>query len=244
MWKKRKEPIFRCWTLEPGLWTTIVTISHQQEEAHLTEKTVQYQSSESNLWGRLGQFFPSPQHSFLSSERPVPISAWISRGQLILFLFLIRNKVTVQINMLLQINMLHTGKAEKWTQIPSKDKKATKSCGVPTGTLSLLPLRILPHSCNMQKCSRQKNNKTKPHFQVWSLFCAMFSCSVMSDSLWHHGLLPTRLLCPWNFSRWEYWSGCHALLQRIFPTQGSNPHLLCVLHWQLHSLPLAPGSLF
>ena len=29
--------------------------------------------------------------------------------------------------------------------------------------------------------------------------------------------------------------GCHALLQGIFPTQRSNPHLLCLLHW-----PLAP----
>ena len=26
--------------------------------------------------------------------------------------------------------------------------------------------------------------------------------------------------------------GCHALLQGIFPTQGSNPHVLCLLHWQ------------
>ena len=26
--------------------------------------------------------------------------------------------------------------------------------------------------------------------------------------------------------------GCHALLQGIFPTQGSNPCLLCLLHWQ------------
>ena len=25
--------------------------------------------------------------------------------------------------------------------------------------------------------------------------------------------------------------GCCALLQEIFPTQGSNPHLLCLLHW-------------
>ena len=25
--------------------------------------------------------------------------------------------------------------------------------------------------------------------------------------------------------------GCHSLLQGIFPTQGSNPHLLCLLHW-------------
>ena len=34
--------------------------------------------------------------------------------------------------------------------------------------------------------------------------------------------------------------GCHALLQGIFPTQGSNLHLLCLLHWQAGSLPLAP----
>ena len=34
--------------------------------------------------------------------------------------------------------------------------------------------------------------------------------------------------------------GCHFLLQGIFPTQGSNPHLLCLLHWQVDSLWLAP----
>ena len=34
--------------------------------------------------------------------------------------------------------------------------------------------------------------------------------------------------------------GCHALLQGIFLTQGSNPHLLCLLHRQADSLPLAP----
>ena len=26
--------------------------------------------------------------------------------------------------------------------------------------------------------------------------------------------------------------GCHILLQGIFPIQGSNPHLLCLPHWQ------------
>ena len=40
-----------------------------------------------------------------------------------------------------------------------------------------------------------------------------------------------------GFSRQEYWS-CHALLQGLFPTQGSNPRLLCLLHWQVGSLPL------
>ena len=34
--------------------------------------------------------------------------------------------------------------------------------------------------------------------------------------------------------------GCHALLQGIFLTQGSNPHLFCLLSWQGASLPLAP----
>ena len=34
--------------------------------------------------------------------------------------------------------------------------------------------------------------------------------------------------------------GCHALLQGIFPTQGLNPCLLCLLHWQVGSLPQAP----
>ena len=34
--------------------------------------------------------------------------------------------------------------------------------------------------------------------------------------------------------------GHHALLQGIFPTQGSNLRLSCLLHWQVDSLPLAP----
>ena len=33
---------------------------------------------------------------------------------------------------------------------------------------------------------------------------------------------------------------CHALFQGIFPTQESNPSLLCLLHWQVGSLPLSP----
>ena len=36
-----------------------------------------------------------------------------------------------------------------------------------------------------------------------------------------------RLLCPWDFPGKNTGVGCHALLQGIFPTQGSNP---CLLH--------------
>ena len=58
--------------------------------------------------------------------------------------------------------------------------------------------------------------------------------SAASDSLWPCGLLPTRLLCPWNFSNWR---GCCTLLQGILLTQGSNSHLLhfrwILYHWAL-----------
>ena len=53
--------------------------------------------------------------------------------------------------------------------------------------------------------------------------CAVLSCSVMPYSLWHHGLLPLRLLCPWDSPGKTTGVGCHALLQGIFPIQGSNP---------------------
>ena len=43
-----------------------------------------------------------------------------------------------------------------------------------------------------------------------------------------------------GFSRKNTGVGCHFLLQGNFPTQGSSPHLLCRLHWQADSLPLAP----
>ena len=66
------------------------------------------------------------------------------------------------------------------------------------------------------------------------------ACSVVSDSLWPHGLQAVRLLSPWNFPGKNTGAGCHFLLQGIIPTQGSNPCLLCLLHWQVRTLPLAP----
>ena len=62
----------------------------------------------------------------------------------------------------------------------------------------------------------------------------MLSPSGVSDSLWPHGLWTSRLLCPWVFSRHEHWGvGGYALLQGIFPTQGSNsglPHSRWILY--------------
>ena len=52
------------------------------------------------------------------------------------------------------------------------------------------------------------------------------SHSVMSNSLWPHGLSPARLLCPWIFPGKNTGAGCHFLLQGIFTTKESNPVLL------------------
>ena len=68
------------------------------------------------------------------------------------------------------------------------------------------------------------------------------ACSVVSNSLWLCGLEPARLLCPWDSPGKNTGVGCHFLLQGIFPTQGSNPYLFCLLHWQMGSLPLVPPS--
>ena len=91
---------------------------------------------------------------------------------------------------------------------------------------------------NLEKLA-QKNaqcalflRKTKTH--IYS-FCAVLSCSVLSDSLQPHGLLPARLLCPWNSLGKNTAVGCCAFLQETFPNPGiksSSPafrQILCYL---------------
>ena len=55
------------------------------------------------------------------------------------------------------------------------------------------------------------------------------SHSVMCHSSEFYGLQTARLLCPWNSPSKKTRVGSHFFLQRIFFTQGSNPHLL---HWK------------
>ena len=76
-------------------------------------------------------------------------------------------------------------------------------------------------------------------YSAWNIIdkCSV-SGSVVSDSLQPHGLYIARLLHPWNFPGKNTWVDCHFLLQGIFPTQESNPSLLCLLHcrWILYCL--------
>ena len=59
-------------------------------------------------------------------------------------------------------------------------------------------------------------------------------------TLWPQGPQPTGLLCPWDSPGQGAGVGCCALLQGILTTQRLNLNLLCLLDWQVGSLPLAP----
>ena len=104
--------------------------------------------------------------------------------------------------------------------------------------------------------SREGNQRLRHRFhgalgsggKFWKRLCGHVhllpaSCAKVLSRVW---------LCnPWTvahqaplsmgFSRQESWSGLPSPSPgRIFPTQGSNQHLLCLPNWGVHSLPLVP----
>ena len=60
------------------------------------------------------------------------------------------------------------------------------------------------------------------------LHARMLSCSVVSHSSWPHGLQPTRLLCPWGFSRGEYWSRLPCSPPGDLPNPGRKTQVSCI----------------
>ena len=61
-----------------------------------------------------------------------------------------------------------------------------------------------------------------PEEPIYTPLLLLLSRSVVSDSVRPHGLQPAGLLCPWASLGKGTRVVCHALLQGIFLTQGSN----------------------
>ena len=78
---------------------------------------------------------------------------------------------------------------------------------------------------------QQKIKQSKIWPQLCLTLCNPMGCSLPGSSV--HGILHARIL------EWAVISSSKG----IFPAQGSNLHLLCLLHWQAGSLLLAPPSL-
>ena len=66
---------------------------------------------------------------------------------------------------------------------------------------------------------------------VLDVLCSEISVLSNSVTPW------TAALCPSDYPGKTTVVACHALLQEIFQTQGSN---LCLLQWQTRSFPLVP----
>ena len=86
------------------------------------------------------------------------------------------------------------------------------------------PLSFSEENCNRDFCE-------------CGLWVCLYAKSLQSClTLW--GPVDYSLPGSLEFSRQEYWPGCHAPLQRIFMTQRLNLHLSHLLYWQAVSLDL------
>ena len=75
------------------------------------------------------------------------------------------------------------------------------------------------------------HNPIQAHLRLNPVNCACCTPECMLSPFSHVRLFvtlwtvePTRLLCPWDSPGKETRVGCHALLQGVFLTQGSNLH--------------------
>ena len=102
---------------------------------------------------------------------------------------------------------------------------------------SVLPLETKHHViCYQLKLISDSNHCMCVCVCVCVCVCAQWD---LSDYLQPHGTAPSRLLCPWNFpARILGWVAVS--FPRLFPIQGLNSCLLCLLDWQADCLPPGP----
>ena len=74
-----------------------------------------------------------------------------------------------------------------------------------------------------QSRTRLKRLSSSSSSKPFSDELCVLSRSVVSDSLQPRGLWPTRFLCPWEFSRQEYWSGLLCPPPGHLPNSGIEP---------------------
>ena len=158
---------------------------------------------------------------FLVRWSSIPISwriphslLWSKQSNLLSHVQLFVTSLTTQI--------MELSRPEYWSVLPFCSPEDLPNTG------------IEPRSPTLQEDSLRAQPPGKPivgwvtHVDKRLLLeCCAVLCLVAHpvNFLQPHGRYPASLLCLWGFSRQEYWRGCHALLQGIFPTEGLNPGL-------------------
>ena len=81
------------------------------------------------------------------------------------------------------------------------------------------------------RCAQRQGGRGDSGVCMCVLVCAQSLSYVRLFGLW-----PTRLLCPWNSPGKNTRVHCYFLLQKIFLTQGLNPHLTTETPWKWISM--------
>ena len=107
------------------------------------------------------------------------------------------------------------------------------------GWLSVLWIRMINWPTNKSRkqtpgCNLLRH-KCNQLFQT--IIVCTRACLVTSNSLLPHGLQPARLLCPWDFSRQEFWSGLSCSPPGDLPDTGIEPRSPAL---QADALPSEP----
>ena len=94
-----------------------------------------------------------------------------------------------------------------------------------------IPIPWEPWAASQMKSLIYKVRKRcESHIHTYIKHIYICCCCLVANScptlLQPYELLPPRFLCPWDFPDQSIVVGFHFLLQGIFPTQGSNLHLL------------------
>ena len=99
-------------------------------------------------------------------------------------------------------------------------------CHIPFTTIRAISGGQIPSFWDFSKIKDTNIKHSKDNSLIQHCMCSKPGSSVHKDSPGKNTVM-----------------GCHSFLQGIFPTQGSNLYLLCLLHWQVGSLPLvSPGK--
>ena len=104
---------------------------------------------------------------------------------------------------------------------------------LPSGNTHVTITKVKKEALRGAQQSQSRPQWTNTKFKLCVSFLDLHKASsVVSDSVRPHGLQAARLLCPWDSGGKNTGEGCHALLRGISPTQGLNPCLLRLFHWQ------------
>ena len=99
---------------------------------------------------------------------------------------------------------------------------------------------LLDTYCFLVNSSQQEKFKVLIHYSFQQHLLHSSKCFPHGVGLICHPM-PARIPCPWDFPGKNTGVSCRSLLQGIFLTQGSNPHLLhcrqILYHWATREAP-------